>query len=70
MADILTPPKPGTQNGTVKKERKTRISNEESIKDQLSRQPLKTKVSLLAYLKSSIQEDKKKLEDELKLITE
>lgn len=69
MADINTPTKP-LQNGLAKKQRKSRTVTEESLKDQLSRQELKTKVSLLTFLKSSIMEDKKKLEDQLKLISE
>jgi len=54
---------------TKKPERKQRRSGDVLLREQLEKQPLPIKVSLLNLLKESIQKDKKDLEDQLKLIT-
>lgn len=72
MTDIATPPAKGNQtNGKdtdLGKTRKPRTINETNLQEQIARQPLEAKVSLLKFLQNSIQADKKKLEDQLKLI--
>jgi hypothetical protein len=49
--------------------RQARRTTDIVLREQLTKQPLATKVSLLHLLKESIAEDKKKLEEQLKLIT-
>lgn len=52
------------------KTRRPRLVNETNLQEQIARQPLASKVGLLAFLKNSIQKDKQELEDQLKLIPE
>ncbi len=55
---------------TQKTERKPRLVTETNLQQQIERQPLAVKVVLLKFLNSSIQRDKKDLEDQLKMIGE
>lgn len=58
MSDILT----------EQKTRKARITTQASIEEQIARQPLEVKVALHKFITTSIQGEKKKLEDQLALI--
>lgn len=55
---------------TIKKTRKPRSMKPENLYDQIDKQLLEDKVKIFGYLKESIENDRKKLNEQLALITD